>query len=229
MTTACPSRPAATTLAAVLILGALPAAAAAQDGGFVPGSRELFSLDFAAEEMGEVPKRIRMMQGNVEMVMKDGMPMLKASERATFLVSFTERLPEHFTLEFDITAKACCQPEDLAFEGTAEINQGDHSMNFMWSRDGLRAVGGGTSMDVPMPPEIAVLLPAQLAEVRVTFQGETFQVWTNGTQVASWSSRKFPRGRVLRVFLGGQDDRDQAVYLSRLRVATNAPAPAGAR
>lgn len=223
-----PRHPAVPMLAA-LLLGGLPAGAAAQGGGFVPGSRELFSLDFAAEEMGEVPKRIRMMQGNVEMVMKDGMPMLKASERATFLVSFTERLPEHFTLEFDITPKACCQPEDLAFEGTPEINQGDHSMNFMWSRESLRAVGGGTSMDVPMPPEIAVMLPAQLTEVRATFQGETFQVWTNGTQVVNWSGRKFPRGRVLRVFLGGQDDRDQAVYLSRLRVATNAPAPAGAR
>lgn len=198
-------------------------------GGFVPGSRELFSLDFAAEEQDEFPRKLRLIEGNVRMVMKDGLPMLKASDRSTFLVNLPERLPDDFTLEFDLVPKSCCQPEDLAFEGTPTINQGEQSMNFMWSRESLRAVGGGTSMDVPMPPEIAVMLPAQLTEVRATFQGETFQVWTNGTQVVNWSGRKFPRGRVLRVFLGGQDDRDQAVYLSRLRVATNAPAPAGAR
>jgi hypothetical protein len=223
------ARPAAATALVALLASALPHSDAAAQTGFVAGSRELFAIDFAAETLGEVPRRIRMVMGNVEMVMKDGMPMLKASERAAFVISFAEALPDDFTLEFDLTPKSCCQPEDLAFEGTPAINQSEFSMNFMWSRDALRAVGGGASMDVPMPPEIAVMLPAQLTEVRARIQGESFQVWTNGTQVVSWSGRKFPRGRVLRVFLGGQDEHERAVYLSRLRIATNAPAPAGTR
>lgn len=219
---------AAGALLALLAGAASPTVAAAQDG-FVAGSRELFALDFAAETLGEVPRRLRMVMGNVEMVMKDGVPMLKASERAAFVISFTEALPDEFTLEFDLTPKSCCQPEDLAFEGTPAINQSEYSMNFMWHRERLMAVGGGASMDIPMPPEIAVMLPSQLTEVRARVQGESFQVWTNGTQVVSWSGRKIPRGRVLRVFLGGQDEHERAVYLSRLRVATNAPAPGGTR
>jgi hypothetical protein len=192
---------------------------AAQGGGFVPGTRELFSVDFAAEPLGEFPRRLKLLQGNMEMVMKDGIPMLKASDRAAFLINLPEVLPQDFTLEFDIVPKSCCQPEDLAFEGTPAISQSAHSMNFMWHHNSVRAVGGGESMDMPMPPDLAETLPAQLTEVRVVFQGPTFQLYTNGRPVATWSNRKFARGRVLRVFLGGQDDKDRAVYLSKLRIA----------
>ena len=40
-------------------------------------------------------------------------------------------LPQDFTLEFDIVPKVGCNLEDIAFEGTAEINQGQGSMNVL--------------------------------------------------------------------------------------------------
>ena len=46
-------------------------------------------------------------------------------------------------------------------------------------------------------------------------------MFTNGVPLYT-DDRVFARGRVLRVFLGGQNDSDQAVYLARLRIATNA-------
>lgn len=200
----------------------LPSDTVAQ-GGFVPGTRELFSVNFAAEEQGEFPRSLRLLEGNVTMVMKDGLPMLKASDRTTFLINLPERLPNDFTLEFDLIPKACCQPEDIAFEGTPTINQGSQSMNFMWHRERLRAVGGGPTIDVAMPPDVATNLPAQLSEIRVSVQGTRFQVFTNGTLVGEWPNRVFVRGRVLRIFLGGQNENERAVYLGRLRIATNSP------
>lgn len=193
---------------------------------FTAGSRELFALDLSADQVGDVPTSVKMLQGNVEIVMKDGARMIKASERATFLINLPERLPPQFTLEFELTPKSCCQPEDLAFEGTPAINQGEYSMNFQWSRESLRGVGGGEGKDTPMPPAVAVMLPSQLTTVQVMVDGEAFQVYTNDELVADWPNRKFVRGRVLRVFLGGQDEFERAVYLSKLRIATNAPAPA---
>lgn len=215
-------RSVAVMLAVVTCTAFLPAGIPAQ-GGFIAGSRELFSVDFAAEEQDEFPRKLRLIEGNVRMVMKDGLPMLKASDRTTFLINLPERLPNDFTLEFDLVPKSCCQPEDIAFEGTPAISQSAQSMNFMWHRESLRAVGGGPSMDIPMPPDVAVSLPAQLTEIRVSVQGSQFQVYTNGKLVADWANRSIVRGRVLRIFLGGQDEYDRAVYLSKLRIATNSP------
>ena len=39
------------------------------------------------------------------------------------LITLPEALPRDFTLEFDIVPKQCCNPEDLAFEGTATLSQ----------------------------------------------------------------------------------------------------------
>jgi hypothetical protein len=49
------------------------------------------------------------------------------------------------------------------------------------------------------------------------------KMYTNGRRLFTLTERKFVRGRVLRVSLGGQDDDKYAVYLSRLRIADLAP------
>jgi hypothetical protein len=55
--------------------------------------------------------------------------------------------------------------------------------------------------------------------VALSFDDEDIRMYTNGKRVYSLSNRKFVRGRVLRVFLGGTDDDRNAVYLSRVHVA----------
>ncbi len=195
-------------------------------GGFVPGSRELFSIDFAAEPLGEFPKRLKLLSGNLTMVMKDGVPALRASDPAGFLINLSERLPQDFTLEFDILPKACCNPVDLAFEGTPTQDRGPASMMVEWHAERLATIGGGPMFQMNMPAELKPLLPSQPTEIRASFQGTTFTLYTNGQQIFT-VDRKFPRGRVFRILLGGQDDDKYAVYLTKLRIATNLPAPSG--
>ena len=211
---------------AVLVSLIVPSPAAGQGGGFVPGTRELFSVNFAAEPLGEFPKTLRLRQGTMDMVEKDGQRMLKASDRSEFLVRLPEVMPEDFTIEFDLVPKECCMPQDLSFEGGLEINQGEHSAHVLWKREALSVIGGAVdNIEVPMPPDLATTLPGELTEIRVSVQGTTIKVFTNGREVLSQTGRKFARTRSLRVFLGGQDDKEQAVYLAKLRVATNTPAP----
>jgi len=205
----------------------LPVAAQAglpgtQPVGFVPGSRELFSIDFAAEPLGEFPKRLKLLLGNMSMVMKDGVPALRASDPAQFLISLPERLPNDFTLEFDLIPKTCCNPTDLAFEGTPTQDRGPASMMVEWSPENLKAVGGGEMFQMNMPADLKAVLPGQPSEVRMSVKGTTVVLYTNGQQVFT-IDRKFPRGRVLRIHLGGQDDDKYAVYLTKLRLATNSP------
>ena len=188
---------------------------------FVPGGRQLVLLDFAALPSG-LPAGVRLLDGQLDIVTKDGQRMLRATARSSFLISLPEVLPQDFTLEFDIVPKMCCNPEDLAFEGTSVINQSDGSANVLWHREHQRIVGGGVHYDRPMPSALSATLPGSLTNVAVSVRGQSFTMFTNGQQVYSLAMT-FARSRVLRVFLGGQNATDQAVYLSRVRIAAGAP------
>jgi hypothetical protein len=217
----------ATAVALALLLGASPPdPSAAQSGtGFAPGSRTLFDLDLAAVPIGEFPKQIKLLKGAMSVVMKDGAPMLKASKESEFLVTLQETLPPDFTVEFEVVPKKCCNPSDLMFEGTATQNRGVASAHIVWDTDYLQAVGGGQMYQSPMPEDLKLTTPSVLTEVDVGFDAGTVKLYTNGKRLFTLSDRKFVRGRVLRVFLGGQDGGDYSVHLAKLRVATNTPHP----
>ena len=215
-------------LAAVLLFAALPSVGAGQGtapaAGFVPGPRTLFDLNLAAESLGAFPASLRSLRGTMTVVDKDGVRMLRASNVSEFLVTLPEFLPDSFTVELDLVPKKCCNPEDLALEGTRRINQGVASARIQWDSDGqLIIVGGGEMYQSPMPEALSATLPGALTQVAVSFEGGTVKLYTNGRRLYTQSDRAFVRGRVLRVFLGGQDDKDYAVHLARLRVGTTAP------
>ena len=206
-----------------------PALYARAASGFVPGSRTLFDLNAPpppAPPPGQPPRPrpgIRVLQGSWTPVQKDGMRMFQASRPTELLVSLLEPLPRDFTLELELVPKACCNPADL---GIGEVNQGDASARLDWSPERVSAVGGAEEMyQAPMPEDFAVTLPAALTEVTASFDGATIKLYTNGRRLYTLTDRRFARGRTLRLSLGGQDNEDQAVYLAKLRIGTNAPPP----
>lgn len=204
----------------------LPAGLAAQNGGFTPGSRDLFVLDLASVPMDEFPKQITLLRGDMRVVPKFGRPMLRASDGGEFLIEFADELPQDFTLEFDLVPKLNCNPEDLSFEGTAEINQGESSMNVLWQSTRVALVGGAAeNKEIPMPDALMTKVRGNLTEVRASFAGNTFKLYTNGKEIVNAPGRKFVRGRLLRIGLGGADERMCSVHLAMLRVATNSPRP----
>lgn len=194
------------------------AATAGLPTSFVPGSRTIFDLNLAAEPLGGFPRRLSLQKGNVEVVAKNGAPMLKASMESEFLITLPEPLPQDFTLELELIPKACCNPDDLMLEGTPSRNRGANSAELVWDAEALRVVGGGTMYQAPMPPDLSLVVPSALTRVNLSFQGPTITLYTNGKRLYTLD-RQFVRGQVLRVFLGGQDDNKYAVYLARLRVA----------
>ncbi len=221
-----------------LVLGIGPAALEAQAGGtFAPGGQQLVLLDFSTFPLGSIPPSrlgecrpgtptICDIRGELAVVMHDGQPMLRASGRSSFVVRLPQRLPSDFTLEFDLIPKTCCQPEDLSFEGVADIAYGQTavSANVLWHHNSHAIVGGVTDggFSKPMPEKLTAAVMGSLANIAVSFRGTSLTMYTNGEEVYS-VQREFVRGSVLRVFLGGQNDTDRAVYLARLRIATGAP------
>lgn len=168
---------------------------------------------------------LRVVDGTLDVVDHQNQRMLRASARSTLLLSLPTVLPRDFTLELDLVPKECCQPEDVAIEGTTTINQGPASANILWSRDAIRVIGGGPGFDQPVPGALAAALPGALTSIMFTFKGDELTVYTNGQLLYTLPNRLFVRGRTVRIFLGGQNATDQAVYLARFRVAAGALAP----
>jgi hypothetical protein len=193
--------------------------------GFVPGARTLYALDLASVPVGEWPKGLKLLKGNVTVVEKDGEKMLRASDPAELLVPLGEILPEDFTIEIDLVPKTCCNPSDLAFEGTASSNRGPASMQVEWNPSHFMVVGGGETTQSDMPEDLKAAIPSMLTEVRASFDRGAFKLYTNGKKLVTLANRKFVHTRSLWVALGGQDDDKHAVYVSRIRVATNSPKP----
>src|SRR5260221_9531168 len=144
-----------------------------------PG-KAIVSFSFARTPLGEFPAAFQLLSGNLEAVDKDGVRMLKASAVTEFLITLPEVLPQDFTLEFDFIPKGCCNPEDLAFEGTPKINQGPASARVAWHPKNLMVVGGGSMYQSGMPAELAATLPGTLTHVVLTAEGNTLRLYTNG-------------------------------------------------
>jgi hypothetical protein len=195
---------------------------AAASAGFAPGARELFSLNFAQDPLGEFPRSIRQLSGNMEVVEKDGMKMLRASSDSEFLITLPERLPDRFTLEFDVITRAAgYNSMELAFEGTPTMNRSAASAYVSWWQGALTLFGGREAATNPiaMPPDVRAEIEGQLAELRVDFAGDNFKMYVNGRRIYSAPELKFVRARVLRVGLGGINSNQYAVHLARLRIA----------
>ncbi|HEY9383069.1 MAG TPA: hypothetical protein VIP80_06105 [Gemmatimonadales bacterium] len=221
-----PSRRAA-AFATIALSAALAGPGAAQSttqmSGFVPGTRTIWQMNLANLQPGDLPAGMKLLQGNLELGSKDGKPTLFTNKPTDFLIRLPEVLPADFTLEFEISAKKCCNPEDLMFEGSLTRNRGVASAEVTWHPSHIMVVGGGEMYQSDVPEDLGLTLPGALAQVNVSYAGGALKLYTNGRRLYTLSDRKFARGRVLRVSLGGQDGPEYAVHLAGLRIATNSP------
>ena len=212
----------------VAVVAPLSAAAQATSGpGFAPGARTIVDLNFAGTPVGQFPQGLQQLpRAKLEVVNKDGVHMLRASSPSEFVLPLPEALPKNFTLEIELIPKACCNPVDLAVEGVISGSRSAVSAQLEWDPDHFMIVGGNPEpFQMDMPAAIGAALPSTLTTVALSFEDETIRMYTNGQRVYTLSGRKFVRGRVLRVFLGGTDDDQYAVYLARVRVADATSAP----
>ncbi len=205
---------------------ALAAAArlAGQPGSPPPGRAYLFTLDLAGTPLDEFPSAVKALNGTMTVVDKNGQHMLRASSPSEFLITLPQALPSDFTLEVDLIPKSCCNPEDFMLEGTPTRNRGVASAELSWTPRSLMVVGGGPVYQADMPADLAASTPGNLTRLVITFSGTTVKLYTNSRRMFTLD-KQFARGRVLRVWLGGQDEGPNAVYLAGFSVVAGAVVP----
>ena len=104
---------------------------------FVPGDRVLFADDFGKDNVGDFPRRLEFIGGNMEIVEWNGARWLSAGRRGDFIVPLPEVLPERFTLEFALTGSG--NGMEVHFVEPAK-NPGQN-VNFTASMGGIQGHG----------------------------------------------------------------------------------------
>jgi hypothetical protein len=184
----------------------------------------LFILDVQGTALDEFPSGVKALNGTMTVVDKNGQRMLRASSPSEFLITLPQNLPAAFTVVVDLIPKACCNPEDFMLEGTPTRNRGVASAELTWHPEHIMAVGGGGEMyQSDMPADLAASTPGNLTQLVWEFSGTTIKLYTNGRRMYTLD-KQFARGRVLRVWLGGQDEGLHAVHLAGLSVLDGAVA-----
>ncbi len=191
---------------------------------FVPGSKVIFFTDFSDDKVGNFARRLKYLSGPVEVVERDGVKMLRSTGRSMFLIPVGKRLPQRFTLEFDIVAPAvnCCGYEVMTFEGGAQMDRGDKSADVIWHPHGTLILGSGqdaANSPSKTPEAMQPLIMGQVAHVRVLMDSAYFKMYTNDRRMYNIPELSFRRDSVIRVFLNGGEEPGMAVYLTGIRVA----------
>jgi len=76
-----------------------PGAGAWLNYDFVPGSRTIFYEDFSGDDVGDFPHRMKLGEGNLEVVNIKGQKMLRSADGGTMFIVLPEKLPPRFTVE----------------------------------------------------------------------------------------------------------------------------------
>lgn len=202
--------------AASLVLLA-PHDAAAQ--AFAPGDRVIYAEDFSAPR-DTILKRLRNVHSRVSFARHGNRPGLHARTPATYEIVLPERLPERYTLEFDLYIPGTNHVAFTTLNGSADAGTllcGPHEVAVMSGEGDDRQA----SLD-----EIAALtdLEPRVNHCSFLVEGDRVRAWVNGVEAADHEGFTMGRGNRLRVeFAGVEDatllDENIPVWMSNIRIA----------
>lgn len=177
---------------------------------FVPGSRVLFYEDFSDESVGNFPRRLEFVSGNMEVAEWEGRRWLRAGSPSDFEVPLPETLPERFTVEF------------VYFSGrntsALTIYCADKSHPYVTFKphiSGIRGAGVSATTRTDNPP-----FNEAPFDCRIMADGDYVKVYANEIRTAN--SPKAPLGRSDRLLIHLHGTNSNPVMITNLRVAGGA-------
>ncbi|HET7276314.1 MAG TPA: OmpA family protein [Longimicrobiaceae bacterium] len=185
---------------------------------FVPGERTLFAEDFAGDNVGDFPRRLEFVNGNMEIVEYEGGRALRGRSTGAFDIELPEVLPERFTLEFDYYAGEFVNGIRVR---TVDAEGEPVGTNYLqvdaYARTGV-GIGsderGGVSATDGAGSELVL---ARMTPVRLMADGSYVKVYVGTMRVANIPNADFGRSRTIRFILS--DVRSTPVYIANIRVA----------
>ena len=198
---------------------------------FVPGERVLFAEDFAADRVGNFPRRLGFISGTLELVELDGRRMLRATSDGRFQIVLPEALPERFTMEFDVHLPHSWHQVHVAFREpsggfrslrTAYRGIDGYKLGYVQlgtqGKSGIRSGGTGGEALADYPPLAQGIVP-----VRIMADGDYAKVFLNERRVANVPNADLQRGGTIGVYLSGEVAEARPILIGNFRIAAGGP------
>lgn len=191
---------------------------------FVPGNRVLFADDFAADRIGNFPRRLELGAGSMELVEWQGQRLIRSNDNGFLVINLREALPQKFTFEVDVVpgnGTGFGEPV-IAFAGPASVSvSGDLTMhadekNLSYVAFGEREVGlrrQGVNNTVNLNEEMA----GKLFHLRLMADGNYVKVFVNEKRVANVPNANL--GRSNKIYIGLNAENETPAFIGNIKVA----------
>ena len=185
---------------------------------FVPGQRTLFFTDFTEDEVGNFPRRLEFKTGGMEIVeFEGGQRALKATSQSDFFIPLPEVLPEKYTIELDVISRKGQGVGASTFEILGGKERDRESSQVSWGNGYFNVEGGPVKVTFETHDTERYL--GKPASFRMLGDGKYLKAYVDEKRVANIPNAAFRRDKVLFVRLEGRNDDQDAVYITRIRVA----------
>ena len=187
---------------------------------FVPGERVLFADDFSKDNVGDFPKRLEFIKGNMEVAEWKGARWLRATTDGQLEIPLPENLPDRFTIEFEHVGLASTWPfVTLTFGGKQDADRAsDWAVFKTWDGNSLTS-GGGISAGNGTERAKGQIKDAQNKPftARIMVDGRYAKVYMGGTRVANVPNANL--GRSNKIFLMFDASNETPAYFRNFRIA----------
>ena len=191
---------------------------------FIPGNQVIVFTDFSEDRVGNFARRLKYKSGQMDVVERDGVKMLRATSRSEFLIPVGRILPERFTLEIDILtpAQGTGGYDQLAIEGGRDMDRDESSSEINWNTTGTVIIGGGQNIgksQLYFADAVVPQLRGTIVHLRVLMDGPYLKFYSNERRVYNIPELAFKRDSVIRIFVKGSEEPDMAAYITMIRLA----------
>ncbi|HEX5003968.1 MAG TPA: OmpA family protein [Gemmatimonadales bacterium] len=166
---------------------------------FQPGEIPLYVDDFSRDRVGNFPKRLEFISGNMEVADWNGVRFLRATTRSSFAIILPDTLTERFTMEFDATGSIANIWTTVVFSPTAPSYP-----EFRYFNDRLQGGIDGTG-----PQALGMGRPSAFEtpfRFRIMADGKYVKVYLNDTRVANVPNADLGRtNRITVEFVGSEE------------------------
>ena len=190
---------------------------------FVPGNKVMFYTDFSEDRVGNFARGLKYISGPMEIVERDNVKVLRATDLGELLIPLPRTLPQRFTLEVDLlTPYGAPLGDRLRVEGGRTHEQGDQkSVEISWGPQHITLHGGGQNRaqsQLHLTDEETAKYLDKPAHLRILMDSAYFKMYANEKRLYNIPELQFRRDSVIRLALVGAAD-DKALFVTSIRVA----------
>ena len=182
---------------------------------FKPGDRVLFADDYTKDEVGNFPRRLEHISGNMEIAEWQGGRYVRAISPSEFAIPLPQTLPDRFTLEVDVYNGMIPGGWDAVEVRFAPEGVATHQVYITRAYGGI-AVSGGSSMvsKTDVDPD---KFKDRFVPIRIMADGRYVKVYMGDTRVANMPNADI--GRANKVWLKLQATDKDPAFVGPIRVA----------